>query len=93
MAAHKSIVSGAVGLHGAPVVVAVAARARGVGVEGKRGRPLAAALVVPAPPAKTRRATGFHAARPSTVHGAAGRLGVPAITGVATLAARVGVGE
>ena len=40
------------------------------GVEGKRGRPLAAAVVVPAPPAKSRRATGFHTAHlPSTAYG------------------------
>ena len=49
---------GAAGRHGAPAVTRVATRARRVGVEGYRGPALAAALVVPAPPAKPRRATG-----------------------------------
>ena len=49
---------GAAGRHGAPAVTRVATRAHGVGVEGYRGPPLAAALVVPATPDKPLRATG-----------------------------------
>ena len=56
--AHASTVRGAAGRLGAPAVTRVATRARRVGVEGYRGPALAAVLVVPAHPAKPRRATG-----------------------------------
>ena len=49
---------GAAGQGGARAITRVATRAHRVGVEGHREGRLAAALVVPAPPAKPGRATG-----------------------------------